>query len=56
MELQIVGPRKSETIVVQNITTSRKTLEIPIPKSVDKDGGAFEVDLGIDHFSLFDSL
>ncbi|KAJ8702215.1 hypothetical protein PTI98_000954 [Pleurotus ostreatus] len=45
LELQIVGPRKSETIVVQNITTPRKTLEIPIPKSVDKDGGAFEVDL-----------
>ncbi|KAJ7597473.1 hypothetical protein C8J56DRAFT_818039 [Mycena floridula] len=45
LEVQTVGPRASETIIIPDIQTSRKTLQIPIPKKVDEDGGTFEIDL-----------
>ncbi|KAH9947096.1 hypothetical protein B0H21DRAFT_778726 [Amylocystis lapponica] len=45
LEVQVVGPKGSETIQVPGITTARKTLQLPIPKAVDRDGGSFEIDL-----------
>lgn len=44
--MQIVGPKGSETIPFKNIQDARKTLSLPIPKVIDKDGGSFEVELG----------
>lgn len=45
VEVQIVGPRGSETIPFRDIKTAKKTLSLPIPKAIDKDGGTFEVEL-----------
>ncbi|GBE77622.1 hypothetical protein SCP_0105020 [Sparassis crispa] len=45
LDVQVVGPKGSEIVRVANITTSRQTLHLPIPKAVDKDGGMFEIDL-----------
>ncbi|KAI0756262.1 hypothetical protein C8Q80DRAFT_1092612 [Daedaleopsis nitida] len=45
VEVQIVGPKGSETVPFRNIKTAKKTLSLPIPKSIDKDGGSFEVEL-----------
>ncbi|KAF8640975.1 hypothetical protein AX17_000621 [Amanita inopinata Kibby_2008] len=45
LEMQVIGPKKSETVLFENIETPRKTLQIPIPQEVDKDGGSFEVDI-----------
>lgn len=46
LEVQIVGPKGSEIIQIPGIETERKTLQIPIPKQVDQEGGTFEIDLG----------
>ncbi|KAI0699371.1 hypothetical protein C8T65DRAFT_581174 [Cerioporus squamosus] len=45
VEVQIVGPKGSETISFRDIKTAKKTLSLPIPKAIDKDGGSFEVEL-----------
>ncbi|KDQ63216.1 hypothetical protein JAAARDRAFT_119663 [Jaapia argillacea MUCL 33604] len=45
LEVQIVSPTTSEFIKFPEIVTTRKTLEIPIPKAIDKEGGSFEIDL-----------
>ncbi|KAF8634926.1 hypothetical protein AX15_000665 [Amanita polypyramis BW_CC] len=45
LDVQIIGPKTSETIPFENIETPQKTLQIPIPKEVDRDGGSFEIDL-----------
>ncbi|CCL98085.1 uncharacterized protein FIBRA_00079 [Fibroporia radiculosa] len=45
LAVQIVGPKGSEIMQVPNITTSSKTLQLPIPKAIDRDGGSFEIDL-----------
>ncbi|KAI9068689.1 hypothetical protein FKP32DRAFT_1587461 [Trametes sanguinea] len=45
VEVQIVGPKGSEVIPFTGIKTARKTLTLPIPKSIDRDGGSFEIDL-----------
>ena len=47
IEVQIVGPKGSETIPFRDIKTAKKTLSLPIPKAIDKDGGSFEVELGM---------
>lgn len=44
--MQIVGPRGSEIIPFRGLKTARQTLSLPIPKSIDKEGGTFEVELG----------
>ncbi len=46
LEIQIVGPKSSETMIVRDIETPRKTIQVPIPHTVDKQGGTFEIDLG----------
>ncbi|KAF8921998.1 hypothetical protein CPB85DRAFT_1247129 [Mucidula mucida] len=45
LEIQIVGPKSSETMIVRDIETPRKTIQVPIPHTVDKQGGTFEIDL-----------
>lgn len=45
LEVQIVGPKGSEIVRVPAITAAKKTLQLPIPKVVDRDGGSFEIDL-----------
>lgn len=49
LELQTVGPKGSQIIKVPTITESKKTLQVPIPAVVDRDGGSFEIDLGNNH-------
>ncbi|KAJ7361595.1 hypothetical protein DFH08DRAFT_768660 [Mycena albidolilacea] len=45
LEVRVVSPTGSETLQIRDIKTSKKTLHIPIPTRVDRDGGAFDVDL-----------
>ncbi|KAF7798524.1 hypothetical protein EIP86_009745 [Pleurotus ostreatoroseus] len=45
LDVQVVGPKGSEIIKIPKIETNRKTLQIPIPPIVDKEGGSFEIDL-----------
>ncbi|KAI0652414.1 hypothetical protein C8Q79DRAFT_98543 [Trametes meyenii] len=45
VEVQIVGPKGSEVIPFTGIDTAKKTLSLPIPKAIDKEGGTFEIDL-----------
>lgn len=46
LEVQVVGPTGSEIVKFPNISESKKILQIPIPKIVDRDGGSFEIELG----------
>lgn len=46
LEVQLVGPKGSEILAFTGIETARKTLELPIPKAINRDGGTFEIDLG----------
>ncbi|KAJ7808261.1 hypothetical protein B0H14DRAFT_3112741 [Mycena olivaceomarginata] len=45
LEVRVVSPTGSETLQIRDIKTPKKTLHIPIPTRVDRDGGAFDVDL-----------
>ncbi|KAG6337069.1 hypothetical protein ID866_2022 [Astraeus odoratus] len=45
LELQIVGPHSTDSIVIRDITSSPARIQVPIPSIVDKEGGMFEVDL-----------
>ncbi|KAI0784950.1 hypothetical protein C8Q75DRAFT_809502 [Abortiporus biennis] len=45
LDVQVVGPKGSEIIHVKNITTPKKTIQVPIPSIIDRDGGSFEIDL-----------
>ncbi|KAJ6575262.1 hypothetical protein B0H19DRAFT_987302 [Mycena capillaripes] len=45
LEVRVVSPTGSETMEIRDIKTPKKTLQIPIPARVDRDGGTFEVDL-----------
>lgn len=45
LEFQIIGPKSSETFRVTGITTPRHRAQIPIPKDLQKTGGAFEINL-----------
>jgi nucleoporin POM152 len=46
LEMQVVGPKSSENMHIQGIETPRKTLQIPVPKAVDMNGGTFEINIG----------
>jgi nucleoporin POM152 len=46
LEFQAVGPKSSDILYFPGISESRKTLQIPIPADIDKDGGSFEVVIG----------
>ncbi|EPQ61413.1 hypothetical protein GLOTRDRAFT_102151 [Gloeophyllum trabeum ATCC 11539] len=45
LDVQVVSPRGTETIKVTDIRESRRTIRVPIPKAIDKEGGSFEIDL-----------
>ncbi|KAF7347718.1 hypothetical protein MVEN_01529000 [Mycena venus] len=45
LEVRIVSPTGSETLQIRDIKTPKKTLQIPIPARVDRDGGSFDIDL-----------
>ncbi|KAG5647752.1 hypothetical protein DXG03_008475 [Asterophora parasitica] len=45
LDMQVVGPRSSEIIQIEGIETSRKTIQIPIPKGLDNDGETFEINI-----------
>ncbi|KAJ7786467.1 hypothetical protein B0H16DRAFT_1657755 [Mycena metata] len=45
LELRVVSPTGSETLQIRDIKTAKKTLQIPIPARVDRDGGTFDIDL-----------
>ncbi|ESK90932.1 nucleoporin [Moniliophthora roreri MCA 2997] len=45
LELQVVGPKNSETIKLSDINSPRKTLQIPIPSHINQEGGSFDIDL-----------
>jgi hypothetical protein len=45
--VQTVDAAESKTISFDGITSSRKTLQIPLPERIDKEGGTFTVDLGV---------
>lgn len=46
LDVRVVGPKSSESILIPGIENSRTTLQIPVPKRVDEEGGSFEIDLG----------
>lgn len=45
LEVQVIGPRTSETLQIQDIKTSRNNIKIPIPEPVKATGGSFEIDI-----------
>ncbi|KAK7064112.1 hypothetical protein R3P38DRAFT_2822500 [Favolaschia claudopus] len=45
LEVRVVSSTSSETLRVQDIKTPKKTLQIPIPARVDREGGSFDIDL-----------
>lgn len=47
LELQVIGPHTAETMQLQAIRTSKKTIQVPIPQELQKDGGTFEIDIGL---------
>ena len=46
LEVQVVGPKSSETLEIREIQTSRTTIHVPIPDAIDKEGGSFDIELG----------
>lgn len=46
LELDIVGPRSTDRLEIRDIKSSPTRIQVPIPSKIDKEGGAFEVDLG----------
>ena len=51
LELQVIGPHTAETMQLQAIRTSKKTIQVPIPQELQKDGGTFEIDIGLCYLS-----
>lgn len=45
LELQVVGSRSTDSIVIRDISSSPVGVPVPIPANIDKEGGTFEVDL-----------
>ncbi|PPQ99547.1 hypothetical protein CVT24_005335 [Panaeolus cyanescens] len=45
LEIQVIGPHQVETMNIQDIKSSHKKIQIPIPKSLQKSGGSFEINL-----------
>ncbi|KAJ7235870.1 hypothetical protein B0H12DRAFT_1204558 [Mycena haematopus] len=45
LEVRVVSPTGSDTLQIRDIKTPKRTLQIPIPPRVDRDGGSFDVDL-----------
>lgn len=47
LSLQLVGPRKSEVISFSGIDTARRRLQVGVPKDVNKEGGSFDINIGV---------
>ncbi|KAJ7446510.1 hypothetical protein B0H11DRAFT_1879516 [Mycena galericulata] len=45
LEVRVVSPTGSELVQIRDIKTPKKTIQIPIPAQVDRDGGTFDIDL-----------
>ena len=45
LELQIVSPMGSETVKVNDLKKNRERIQVPIPRTIDEEGGTFQVDL-----------
>ncbi|EJD54259.1 hypothetical protein AURDEDRAFT_94875 [Auricularia subglabra TFB-10046 SS5] len=45
LEVQVLGPKGSKTIPYPNLREPRAKLQVPIPREIDADGGAFQIDL-----------
>ncbi|KAF8956062.1 hypothetical protein BDZ97DRAFT_1925843 [Flammula alnicola] len=45
LEMQVIGPQQAEYMQIQGIETPKKTIKVPIPKELQKNGGSFEIDL-----------
>ncbi|KAI0308121.1 hypothetical protein B0F90DRAFT_1807411 [Multifurca ochricompacta] len=45
LNLQLVGPQKSEIVSFSGIDTARRRLQVAFPKDVNKEGGSFEINI-----------
>ncbi|TFK30930.1 nucleoporin Pom152 [Coprinopsis marcescibilis] len=45
LDVEVIGPQSADVLHFDGIETSRKTLKIPIPSSIAKAGGSFEIAL-----------
>ncbi|KAA1467945.1 hypothetical protein DENSPDRAFT_877716 [Dentipellis sp. KUC8613] len=45
LEAQLVAPKETKTVFFDAIETEEKTLQFNIPKSINQNGGTFEIDL-----------
>lgn len=43
--MQVVGPKGTETLRLNDLKKSRERIQVPIPAVVDSEGGAFQIDL-----------
>ena len=43
--MQAVGPMESETVTFKGLKRNRERIKVPIPKTVNEEGGTFQVDL-----------
>jgi nucleoporin POM152 len=52
LEVQVVGPKKTDVLRMTGLSQEKTTLQIPIPPSIDKNGGSFETEIGqsLQHF------
>ncbi len=46
LSLQLVGPQESEIVSFSGIDTSRRRLQVGVPKDVNREGGSFEINIG----------
>lgn len=52
LDVQVVGPTSSQTILIPAINTSRTTIQVPIPAAIDAEGGSFDIELGPSCFTI----
>ncbi|KAI5121322.1 hypothetical protein M0805_003789 [Coniferiporia weirii] len=45
LEVQIVGPKGSETLRMKDLKQSKEKIQIPVPSAIDEEGGMFQIDL-----------
>ncbi|KLO20595.1 hypothetical protein SCHPADRAFT_863370 [Schizopora paradoxa] len=45
LELQVSGPNGVDTIHLPGLQKSRERIKVPIPRSIDDEGGSFQIDL-----------
>ena len=45
LDMQVVGPRGSETLHLEDLKQNREKVKVPIPRNIDEEGGIFQIDL-----------